>query len=408
MNLGAYINLLNNRINDFDDYPFRRLGRLLDGIVPNASLAPLSMAVGEPQLGMPALALDAMNAAQSGWGKYAQNGGTAELRAAIAAWMARRYELLTGFIRADQHVMPVPGTRAGLFMASLASVPEQKNGEKPVVMMPNPFYQVYYGAAILAGAEPVLVATLAKHHFLPDFVGLPDAIWARTAAIYLCSPANPQGTVANAVYISELLAKARRYGAVLILDECYSEVYDQSPPISGLQIAQADNNLANLIVFNSLSKRSSAPGLRSGYAAGDAAIIQALGRVLDYGGTPLPLPVQAASVALWQDEEHVTAMRQHYRENFARATRILGNRFAAYRPDGGFFLWLNVGDGEQAARILWEKAHLRVVPGAYFAGNSWQQDGKGTNPGREFIRVALVHDPEVTEQGLRRIDDHLL
>ena len=404
--------MLNNRINQFDDYPFRRLARLLEGVTPNNSLPSLSMAVGEPQLGMPDFAVTAMNKAKDGWGKYAQNGGIPELRQAIADWIARRYRLPTGFVSADRHIMPVPGTRAGLFMAALASVPSAKpdssNNNKPVVMMPNPFYQVYYGAAILAGAEPILVAADAKSHFLPDYVALPDEIWTRTAMIYLCSPANPQGTVAPPDYIQKLLAKARHFGAVLVLDECYSEVYDKTPPIGGLAIAANDGqNLANLLVFNSLSKRSSAPGLRSGYAAGDAAIIAALGRVLDYGGTPIPLPVQAASIALWQDEAHVETMRAHYRENFTRAERILSNRFGCYRPDGGFFLWLHVGNGEQAARELWQKAHLRVVPGAYFAGHNWVPNGVGQNPGQEFIRVALVHPPDVTEQGLRRLAECL-
>ena len=404
--------MLNNRINQFDDYPFRRLARLLEGVTPNNSLPPLSMAVGEPQLGMPEFAVTAMNKAKDGWGKYAQNGGIPELRQAIADWIARRYRLPTGFVSADRHIMPVPGTRAGLFMAALASVPSTKpdssNNNKPVIMMPNPFYQVYFGAAILAGAEPILVAADAKSQFLPDYVALPDEIWARCAMIYLCSPANPQGTVAPPDYIKKLLAKARQFGAVLVLDECYSEVYDKTPPMGGLAIAADDGqNLANLLVFNSLSKRSSAPGLRSGYAAGDAAIIAALGRVLDYGGTPIPLPVQAASIALWQDEAHVEDMRAHYRENFTRAERILSNRFGCYRPDGGFFLWLNVGNGEQAARQLWQKAHLRVVPGAYFAGNNWVPVGVGQNPGQEFIRVALVHKPDVTEQGLRRLAECL-
>ncbi|MDI9349641.1 MAG: aminotransferase class I/II-fold pyridoxal phosphate-dependent enzyme [Candidatus Symbiobacter sp.] len=402
--------MLNNRIKNFDDYPFRRLARLLDGIAPPMTLSPVSMAVGEPQLGMPDLAVTAMMAARAGWGKYAQNGGTPELRAAIAAWINRRYDLPTGFFTAEKHLMPVPGSRAGLFMAALACVPEAKpdTNHKPVVMMPNPFYQVYYGAAILAGAEPVLVAADAKNQFLPDFVGLPDEIWARCAMIYLCSPANPQGNVASPAYLKQLLTKARQWQATLVLDECYSEVYDHTPPVGGLTIAyQNGENLKNLVVFNSLSKRSSAPGLRSGYAAGDADVMAALGRVLDYGGTPLPLPVQAASVALWHDEAHVTAMRAHYRENFARAQAILGNRFGMYRPDGGFFLWLSVGNGEQAAQKLWREAHLRVVPGAYFAGNSWQPGGNGKNPGQEFIRVALVHAANVTEQGLRRLVDVL-
>ena len=272
--------------------------------------------------------------------------------------------------------------------------------------MPNPFYQCYAGAALAAGAEPVYLATAPERDFFPDLDALSDELLARTAMFYLCTPANPQGTVADAAYLGRLIELAREWGFVLALDECYSEIYTGAAPIGTLEVvAKGGGALDNVLVFHSLSKRSNVAGLRSGFVAGDPALIERFLSLRDYGGSPMPLPVQATSVALWAEESHVDANRALYREKFDLAGRVLGNRFGYYRPAGGFFLWLDVADGIEATRKLWTEAAIRVLPGSFLSAPA-SAGGEG-DPGRRYIRIALVPDIEITGEALRRLAETL-
>jgi N-succinyldiaminopimelate aminotransferase len=331
--------------------------------------------------------------------------GTPAFRAAAADWLTRRFQVPAGTIDADTQILPLAGTREGLFQIAHLVCDSTSGATPPVVLLPNPFYQVYAGAALLAGAEPVFVPAGRETGFLPDFTSLDPAILERTALAYLCNPANPQGTVASLAYLETAVGLAHRYGFTLAVDECYSEIYDDAEPAGVLEAcSRLDGRLEGVVIFHSLSKRSSAPGLRSGFVAGDAQLIKDFGRMRAYGGAAVPLPILAASTALWQDEEHVDANRALYRAKLDAAEAIFGDRLGFYRPAGGFFLWLNVGDGERAAARLWTDAGVRVLPGAYLA----RADANGNNPGACFIRVALVHDLETTRRALSRISDVLV
>jgi aspartate/methionine/tyrosine aminotransferase len=330
--------------------------------------------------------------------------GTSEFRHAVADWLTRRYHLPQGALDPEQHVLPCVGTKEALFMIAQAVVPERKAGRPPAVLLPNPFYNVYLGAAALAGAEPVLLSVSAATGHLPALAELTPELLERTAAFYLCSPANPQGAAADLAYFARAIELARRYDFALIVDECYAEIYTRTPPVGALEAAFAlDGRLDNLLVFHSLSKRSSAAGLRSGFVAGDPPLLAAFARLRSYGAAVQPLPILAAATALWQDEQHVIANRALYQAKFDLAGRCLGGLFDYVRPDGGFFLWLDVGDGEAVTRRLWAEAALKVLPGAYLG----RPDARGRNPGAGAIRVALVHDLGTTQEALSRLVEGL-
>jgi len=303
------------------------------------------------------------------------------------------------------NVLPLPGSREGLFFAVLTAVQDYPQAKSeslgpPVVLLPNPFYHVYAGSAVAMGAEPVFVAATAENGFQPDYTGLDPGILARTVLCFLNSPANPQGSAAPKDDLAQLIELARKHDFIVAFDECYAEIYDRLPPAGALEAAaELGGRLDNILVFHSLSKRSSAPGLRCGFVAGATPLIDALDAALRIGGAGVSHPILAAGTRLWRDEAHVEANRAYYRANFALAERILGNRFGFRKPDGGFFLWLDVGDGEAAALKLWREAGVRVVPGAYMC----EPDAEGVNPGARYIRVALVYDAAVTEDGLNRI-----
>lgn len=396
--------MLNPRLAGLPDYPFPRLRALLDDLPTPQGLAEIWMSIGEPQHAYPDLVAETLAANSHLYNKYPPNEGTPELRAAIADWLSMRYRLPAGMITPERHVIPTSGTREGLFMCAFAYVPPEKAGRQPAVLMPNPFYQCYAGAALSAGAEPVYLPALREHNFLPDLAALDDDLLARTAMFYLCSPANPQGTVADLDYLTRLIALAREWDFVLVMDECYAEIYTYDPPPGVLEAcAKTGGALDNVLVFHSLSKRSNVPGLRSGFVAGDPTLLPRFLRLREYGGNPMPLPIQAASTALWREESHVVENRALYARKFDLAERVLGNRFGFYRPDGGFFLWLDVGDGEAATRRLWSEAAVRVLPGAYLTA----PDAAGPDPGAGYIRVAMVQSFESTAEALRRIAETL-
>ncbi|CAA7617317.1 aminotransferase class I/II-fold pyridoxal phosphate-dependent enzyme [Magnetospirillum sp. UT-4] len=386
--------MLNARLEQLTDYPFQRLADLLGGPARADSVV---MSIGEPQHPPPALVAETL-AAQAGlWGKYPPANGSADFRAAVVEWLNRRFRLPAGLVDAERAVLPVAGTREALYLiAQTVCTPGHR---RAAVLLPNPFYQVYVGAAVMAGAEPVFVPGAAGPHSQPDYAALPGALLDRVELAYLCNPANPQGAVADLDHLKRAIGLAREHGFVLAVDECYSEIWDGAEPAGALAACAAlGGGLDNVLVFHSLSKRSSVPGLRSGFVAGDPRLIAAFQRLRAYGGPATPLPILAAAARLWRDEAHVDENRALYRAKLDLAERHLSGRFGFVRPPGGFFLWLDVGDGEAAALKLWRQAGIRVLPGRYLS-----RDGIGDR----FIRVALVHDLETTDRALARLAEVL-
>jgi len=406
--------MINNRLDSLSDYPFQRLRGLLDREATPAGLKTINLSIGEPQHPLPDFVAPILAQDPGSLSRYPTPNGTPDLRAACAGWLTRRYGLPEGMIDPERQIVALSGSREGLYMLAQVVVPETKGprGGKPLVLMPNPFYQTYVGAAVAAGAEPRFIPATADNNFLPDYAALDADTLARTALVYLCSPANPQGTVADMAYLQKLLRLARQYDFVVAFDECYAEIYDQVPPPGGLEAALAldggrpdEATLKNVVVFHSLSKRSSAPGLRSGFCAGDPEIMQAFIKLRNYGCAGLMQPVAAASAALWREETHVEANRALYRAKFDLAQNVLGNRFGFFRPQGGFYLWLDVGDSEAVALRLWREAGLRTLPGAYLVRDLG--DGRSAAAGRPYLRVALVSDLPSTAEAMQRFGNVL-
>lgn len=401
---GVYVSaMLNPHLNRLTDYPFDRLRALLDGISPVANVEPLVLSIGEPQHEPPAMiAREIANSAHL-WGRYPPIDGTPDFRAAVAGWLNRRFELPDGLIDADRQILPVSGTREALFLAAMLSVPRRKKTRRPAVLLPNPMYHVYAGAGQMAGADVVPLATTKAGNFLPDLDAISPETLSRTALMYLCTPSNPQGTVAGPAYLKKAILLARTHDFVLAMDECYSEIYDVAPPPGAAQACRdLGGDFSNVMIFHSLSKRSSAPGLRSGFVTGDADLLEQFRRLRNFGGATMPMPIMAASAALWRDDDHVERNRALYRVKFDSAERLFGGDQKFYRPAAGFFLWLDVGrygGGERVARKLWAEAALRVLPGAYLS----RPAASGGSPGDAYIRIALVHAPETTRNALERI-----
>ncbi|WP_435256540.1 aminotransferase class I/II-fold pyridoxal phosphate-dependent enzyme [Thioclava sp. FR2] len=387
------------RFSNLPDYAFPRLRKLLDAHTPGGD--PIAMTIGEPRHAMPDFVGPILANSLAGFGVYPPNDGTPELLAAISAWIARRY----GVDVAADRIMALNGTREGLFNAAIALAPEVKNGKKPVILMPNPFYQVYAVAALTVGAEPIYVNASAETGFLPDYESLPAEILDRVTVAYLCSPANPQGAVAPEDYIARMLALAEKHDFRVFFDECYSEIWRDAPPPGALQVSAATGaDPERVAVFHSLSKRSNLPGLRSGFVAAGPASMARIRQLRAFAGAPLPLPIQRVSEAAWADEAHVTASRQLYQQKFRLADEIFAGLTNRASPEGGFFLWLPVpdGDGEAAALKLWRETGVRVLPGAYLS-----RDTASGNPGKSFIRVALVAPEDETQRGLTKLRDCL-
>ena len=376
-----------SRFESLPDSPFPRLNALIEGIEPGKP--PLVMSLGEPQHPFPKFVMEEISRNSALFGKYPPIIGTAEFRNAAAGWLGRRYGIAEAIgkgraLDPETQILPVNGTREALFNIAQIATPPEKAGKRPAILMPNPFYQCYAAAALAAGAEPVYIAATRETGFMPDFEALPEELLARTAMIYFCSPANPQGSVASLGYLQRLIALAREHAIVLAIDECYADIYDREPPAGALEAAlgmdaEGGDPFANIIVFHSLSKRSSLPGLRSGFCAGERALMQRFRNFRNIAAPQVPLPLMAASAACWNDDAHATANRDLYRAKIDAAERVLGNRFGFYRPPGGFFLWLDTGDGEKAARELWAKAGVKVLPGAYLSRED-SPYGPGGNP----------------------------
>ncbi|MBM85911.1 MAG: aspartate aminotransferase [Rhodospirillaceae bacterium] len=392
--------MLNPNLAPLGHYTFARLNEILADVIPRSNELPILFSIGEPQKSTPTLLAENVAGHNDKWNRYPPPNGDEAFRSAVVAWAHRRFNLPAGFIDPHRHIVPVPGTREPLYQIGFLCTPLKKASERPAVLMPNPFYHVYQGAAMVGGAEPVYLAAERENNFLPDLGALSEDLLARTSIFFICTPANPQGTIADIEYLKRAIELARQYDFVLALDECYCEIYRGSPPIGGLEACAAlDDSLKNVVMFHSLSKRSSAPGLRSGFLCGDPRIIERYSQFVTFGGSPLPLPVLHASTALWGDDQHVAENRAYYAENFRLAEEILSPHIDFSAPPAGFFLWLNVGDGMKAARKLWEEAAIKTVPGELMA----REDETGSNPGASYLRVALVYDAETTKRGLLRL-----
>ena len=391
---------INPRLDRLADNPFSKLRELFDGVQPRSNEPVLPWAVGEPQHAPPPMLARILAEKAALWNRYPPPAGTPEYRAACARWLTWRYRLPEGMVTGERNVLIVNGTKEALFLFPQVAVPQEKAGGMPTVLMPNPFYNVYVGGASLAGAEPIYLDCTKETGFLPDLDAIPKSALERCALFYLCSPANPQGAIADLAYLKKAIALARAYDFVLAMDECYGEIYDRVQPPGALEACAAMGGaLDRVIVFHSLSKRSNAAGLRCGFVAGDARLIERFAHLRSYAGAQVPLPIQEAGIALWSEESHVEANRALYRRKFDIAESSLGGRFGFFRPQGGFFLWLDVGDGEAAALTLWRDAALRTLPGAY---TSRANAGK-ENPGQRYIRVALVHDDDTIAASMRRM-----
>ena len=368
---------MNPLLGRLQPYPFEKLRALLAGVAPNASLAPINLSIGEPKHPTPALVTEALVGALDGLAAYPATAGTPALREAIAAWLMRRYALAA--IDPATQVLPVNGSREALF--AFAQTVIDPAGGTARVCCPNPFYQIYEGAALLAGAQPV---------YLNDGMAFDDIDWAGVQLAYVCSPGNPTGRVLGLAAWRRLFELADRHGFVIAADECYSELYydEQHPPLGGLQAAQqlGRGDFRRLVAFSSLSKRSNAPGMRSGFVAGDASVLKQFLLYRTYHGSAMSLPVQHASVAAWRDEEHVRANRQLYAQKYRAVLPLIGAPLATAMPDGGFYLWVRTPiDDAHFARELQRQYNVLVLPGSFLA-----RDAHGANPGRNHVRVALV------------------
>lgn len=384
------------RFSNLPEYAFPRLRTLLDHHQPGGDV--IHMTIGAPMHDFPAWVTDVITENAAGFQGYPPNEGSPELRGAITDWIARRYGVQ---MDPETNVMALNGTREGLYNAAMALCPEEKNGQKPAILCPNPFYQVYMVASISVRAEPVFVPATAATGHLPDYAGLPEDVLNRTVAAYICSPANPQGAVASRDYWVELIQLAEKYDFRIFADECYSEIYRDEAPTGALTVAQdlgADPERVTL--FNSLSKRSNLAGLRSGLIAGGTETIKRVKQLRNYAGAPLPLPLQAAAAKVWADEEHVAENRALYQEKYAIADEIFAGIQGYMPPEAGFFLWLPVENGEETALKVWKQTGVRVLPGAYLS-----QGDPGQNPGEQFIRVALVAPKTELQQGLIKLRD---
>ena len=392
---------MNPDLDRLQAYPFERLAALKAGVTPPANLAHIALSIGEPKHAPPAFVLETLRQSLAGLGAYPATAGTPELRNACARWLERRFRLAAGSVGSAQ-VLPVNGTREALFALAQAVV-DRRAGEAPLVAMPNPFYQIYEGAALLAGAEPYFIDTPAAHGFLPDLGAVPDSVWRRVQLLYLCSPGNPGGAVMGVAQWQQALELAARHDFVIAADECYAELYaDEScPPPSLLNaaLASGQRGFERCVVFHSLSKRSSLPGLRSGFVAGDARVLERFLLYRTYHGCAMPLPTQTASAAAWNDEAHVAENRRLYREKFAQVVPVLAPHLRFAVPEGGFYLWADVGGDDEAwTRELYARQNVTVLPGSYLA-----RAVDGTNPGAGRVRISLVATIDECVEAAQRI-----
>ena len=393
---------MNNALQQLQPYPFEKLRALLGSVTPNPDKNPIALSIGEPKHTSPAFVAKALADNLAQMAVYPTTAGIPALREAIAKWCEGRFSVPQGWLDAGKHVLPVNGTREALFAFTQTVV---NRSDDALVVSPNPFYQIYEGAAFLAGAKPHYLPCLAEHGFNPDFDAVPADIWKRCQILFLCSPGNPTGALIPVEALKKLIALADEHDFVIAADECYSELYfDEATPPAGLLSACAElgrQDFKRCVVFHSLSKRSNLPGLRSGFVAGDAEILKAFLLYRTYHGCAMPVQTQLASIAAWSDEEHVRANRTLYREKFDAVLEILSPVMDVQHPDGGFYLWPSVGtDDAKFCRDLFVTEHVTVVPGSYLS-----RDVDGFNPGAGRVRMALVAPLAECIEAAQRIRD---
>lgn len=381
-------------------YPFQKLAQLKANSTPPGDVSAISLSIGEPQHPSPQFVLQALRDNESRYGNYPATRGLQELRDACAQWLRRRFSLKT--VNPDTQVLPLAGTREGLFSIAQCLIDSAANS---LVMMPNPFYQIYEGAALLAGAEPFFMNATATNGYFADLDSITPAQWERCALLYICSPGNPTGAVCTMDYYIKLVELAQRHDFVIVSDECYSEIYFDKPPLGLLQACEQLGNTeySRCLVMNSLSKRSNLAGLRSGFVAGDAHLLERYLLYRTYHGSTLPVPVQLASAMAWADEQHVSENRASYTRKLELAQSILTSHWPIPRPDAAFFLWAPTPiDDEEFTRRLFEASNVTVLPGSYLS-----RDTEQGNPGANHVRMALVADEQSCAQALHRIADFM-
>lgn len=376
--------------------PFARLNSLLAGVEPG--LPAINLTIGEPQHPIPSFVAPVIAENVALFGRYPPIRGTDAFRQTIARWLDKRYGLAAA-IDPERMVLPLNGSREGLTLAALSARQRRPDIEKPVVLLPNPFYQAYAAGAEVAGAEVVLLGSGRENSF-PDLGRVDETVLARTIAVYIASPTAPQGDVATSAEWTDVIRVARQHDFMVFADECYSEIYRDVPPPGVLQAAdRLGAGYANILTFHSLSKRSNLPGLRCGFVAGDPDFLENWTRFRNVAAPQVPGPIQAVAVAAYSDESHVAENRALYNAKYDAALQTLGPRVRATRPEGGFFLWLEVGDGVEAAQRLWREAGVRTIPGEYLS----LPLPDGSNPGTPYIRVAMVQDQATTQEALTRM-----
>lgn len=400
---------MNPDLNRLHPYPFEKLRVLKDGILPPADKSPIALSIGEPKHAAPDFVVAELTAQLRGLEHYPLTKGSLALRQTIARWLAQRFDIAPALLDPEHHILPVNGTREALFAFAQAVVDRTRDA---LVVMPNPFYQIYEGAAFLAGAEPWFLNTLQATSFVPDFDTVPTEVWRRCQLIYLCSPGNPTGAVIGEAALRQLIALADKHDFIIAADECYSEIYfdEAAPPVGLLQVAASigRDDFSRCVVFHSLSKRSNLPGLRSGFVAGDAAILEKFLLYRTYHGCAMPGPTQAASIKAWDDEQHVADNRARYRAKFDAVLEILSPVLDVQRPDAGFYLWPKTPEregmtDESFARDLFAQQNVTVVPGRYLSRDALTADGRTINPGENRLRMALVAPLEECIEAAQRI-----
>jgi N-succinyldiaminopimelate aminotransferase len=395
---------MNPALSRLPPYPFERLHELKAGTTPPVALKHIGMSIGEPQHAPPEFVLQALRQSLAALGSYPQTAGLPELRSAAARWLERRFRLPADCVDADTMVLPVSGTREGLFSFVQTAIDARSNA---LVAMPNPFYQIYEGATYLAGAEPHFLAASAGSRYLPDLDEVPDEVWRRCRLLFICTPGNPSGAVMSVAYLVEVLKLADRHGFIVASDECYADIYldESAPPPSLLNacLATGRDRFQNCAVFHSLSKRSSVPGLRSGFVAGDPELMRAYRLYRTYHGCAVPGATQLASIPAWNDDAHSAQNRRLYLEKFDRVLPILEPVLGVSRPDAAFYLWPDVGgDDEAFVRDLYARKNLTALPGSYLARASG-----GRNPGSRRVRISLVAGVEECVEAAHRIRDFI-
>lgn len=392
---------MNPHLAKLKPYPFERLARLKSAVQADGSKPHIALSIGEPQHAPPQFVIDTLTRHMDGLAAYPQARGIPELRSAIASWLDRRFRL-DGFVDPERHVVPLTGTREGLFAFAQAAIDKEKDAN-PAVLMPNPFYQIYEGAAYLAGADPVYMNTTRENGFMPDFSAIDDATWKRTQIVFICTPGNPTGAVMSREHLIELIELADRHDFIIVSDECYAELYndEDNPPPGLLQVCKETgrNDFSRCIVMHSLSKRSNVPGMRSGFAAGDAGLIAAFTAYRTYHGCAMPLPAQYASIEAWNEDAHVADNRALYRQKFELAREILGDICELDIPPAAFYLWLKTPiDAEEFAQRLFAEENLTILPGVYLS-----RDTANGNPGEGYVRISLVPGVEACTEALKRL-----